>query len=119
VKDCIEGEDLHSRTARQPPKVNEVVDRPDAVRDALAYLHSRQPPVIHRDIEPSSLRLQPDGTIVLVDFGIARVSDRQQASAGARGLTPGPSGCPSMHHPRWECPSTVPGRRQTPHSYHP
>ena len=134
--------------------------RADAVRDARVCLHYRQPPVIQRGLEPSSLRLQPDGTIVLVDFGIARVSDRQQASTGARGLTPGPrsvlknpwflrglricggwgfaptttytvlfsgqrefhhpaSEGPSMHHPRWECPSTVPGGRQTPHAYHP
>ena len=88
-EDCIEGEDLRCRTARQPPTVNKVVAQEDAVRDALAYLHSRRPPVIHRDLEPPSLGLQPDATIVLVDFGIAKVSDRQQASTGARGLTPG------------------------------
>jgi len=65
------------------------VGRADAVRDALAYLHSCQPSVIHHDLEPSSPRLQPDAPIVLADFGIAKVSDRRQTTTGARGLTPG------------------------------
>lgn len=89
VMDYIEGEDLHSRAARQPPTPAEVIRWADAIGDALAYLHSRQPPVIHRDIKPSNLKLQPDGNVVLVDFGIAKVSDQSVTTTGARGLTPG------------------------------
>lgn len=43
------------------------------VLEVLAYLHSRNPPVIHRDIKPSNLIRQPDGRYCLVDFGGAQV----------------------------------------------
>ncbi|MGA9531248.1 MAG: protein kinase [Anaerolineales bacterium] len=89
VMDFIEGEDLHARAKRQLPSVAEVVGWASAVADALAHLHSRQPPIIHRDIKPANIKLQPDGTVVLVDFGLAKVADQKQTTTGARGLTPG------------------------------
>jgi serine/threonine protein kinase len=89
VMDFIEGEDLHSRMRREAPSVSEVLQWGDALCDALAYLHSRQPPIIHRDIKPANVKLQPDGTPVLVDFGLAKVFDQTATTTGARGLTPG------------------------------
>ncbi|MDF1501083.1 MAG: protein kinase [Anaerolineales bacterium] len=89
VMDYIAGTDLHTRSMEKPPSVEEVLDWADSVGDALAYLHIRQPPVIHRDIKPANLKLQPDGNVVLVDFGIAKESDQGITTTGARGLTPG------------------------------
>ncbi|MGO8947907.1 MAG: serine/threonine-protein kinase [Ktedonobacterales bacterium] len=43
-----------------------------ALCDVLAYLHSRTPPIIYRDLKPANVMLQPDGNIKLIDFGIAR-----------------------------------------------
>jgi hypothetical protein len=89
VMDYIAGIDLNTRSLEKPPGVDEVLEWGDAIADALAYLHSRQPPVIHRDIKPANIKLQPDGKPVLVDFGIAKESDQAMTTTGARGLTPG------------------------------
>jgi len=40
--------------------------------EVLDYLHHQTPPVIFRDLKPSNIILAPDGTLTLVDFGIAR-----------------------------------------------
>ena len=40
--------------------------------DVLGYLHSRQPPIIYRDLKPANIMLKPDGNITLIDFGTAR-----------------------------------------------
>lgn len=89
VMDFIAGEDLHTRTLKHPPTINEVLIWADQVCSALSYLHSQSPPVIHRDVKPANLKLQPDGSVVLVDFGLAKTSDQAITATGARGLTPG------------------------------
>ncbi|MBA3944192.1 MAG: protein kinase [Herpetosiphonaceae bacterium] len=43
--------------------------------DVLEYLHTHQPPIIFRDLSPDNIILQQDGTIKLIDFGIARHFD--------------------------------------------
>jgi serine/threonine protein kinase len=89
VMDYIEGEDLHTRQAHQPATVEEVLRWADSLCDALQYLHTREPSIIHRDIKPANIKLQPDGNVILVDFGIAKVYGQTQTTTGARGLTPG------------------------------
>jgi serine/threonine protein kinase len=60
------------------------------VCDALAYLHSQNPPIIHRDIKPGNIRISPQGKAILVDFGIAKVYDEfSRTSTYARAITPG------------------------------
>jgi serine/threonine protein kinase len=82
----IEGSDLTDfiRVLRQR---NEVVPLARimtwiiSICDAVTFLHSQNPPVIHRDIKPDNIRITPGGTAILVDLGNAKA-----AADGARTL---------------------------------
>ncbi|HZO88782.1 MAG TPA: serine/threonine-protein kinase [Chthonomonadaceae bacterium] len=52
--------------------VAQVVEWGLQIADVLAYLHSQTPPVIFRDMKPGNVMVQPDGSVRLIDFGIAR-----------------------------------------------
>jgi eukaryotic-like serine/threonine-protein kinase len=74
VMDFIPGEDLWEILKKKggalaPP---EVLAWGDQLLDALDYLHSQEPPVIHRDIKPQNLKLTKRNQIILLDFGLAK-----------------------------------------------
>ncbi len=91
VMDYIAGEDLEDIVEKRGP-----LDERGALRimfqvfDAVDYLHRQNPPVIHRDIKPSNIKVQPDGTAILVDFGIAkRYLPGRETVGAAAAVTPG------------------------------
>ncbi len=91
VMDFIEGEDLRQRMERQGTISEEdAVTIGAAMCDALAYLHTRKPTILHRDIKPGNVKITPEGSIFLVDFGLAKLVQGPQATTtGARAMTPG------------------------------
>jgi eukaryotic-like serine/threonine-protein kinase len=61
-----------------------------AICDALSYLHSQEPKIIHRDIKPGNIKITPNGDVFLVDFGLAKQARAgQETTTGAQALTPG------------------------------
>ena len=91
IMDYIEGEDLRERIERLGTlSEREALLIGASVCEALAYMHSRTPPVIHRDIKPGNIKITPHGEAVLVDFGLAKVMmGSQHTTTGARAMTPG------------------------------
>lgn len=91
VMDYIEGEDLRQRMERMGNITeDEAILMGAAMCDALTYLHTRKPPILHRDMKPGNVKITPDGHIFLVDFGLAKVLHGTQATTtGARAMTPG------------------------------
>ncbi len=45
--------------------------------DALEYLHSQDPPILHRDVKPANIKVTPDGRVKLVDFGLVKLLSSQ------------------------------------------
>jgi serine/threonine-protein kinase len=74
VMEFIWGESLEKRIeqARSPLMERQVLTWAVQICEVLEYLHSRQPPIIFRDMKPSNVMVNNAGTVKLVDFGIAR-----------------------------------------------
>lgn len=91
VMDYIEGEDLRQRMDRMGVLPDEeVIVLGVAITEALQYLHTRTPPIYHRDIKPGNVKVNPQGHVYLLDFGLAKVENQGQlTTTGARAMTPG------------------------------
>lgn len=78
VMDYVPGKDLRTLMieARQKGEFlleREVLGWANQLADALSYLHSQTPPIVHRDVKPSNLKLTPNNILKLVDFGLVKI----------------------------------------------
>ncbi|MDQ3179708.1 MAG: protein kinase [Acidobacteriota bacterium] len=93
IMEHISGDDLAKRLeiTQKPFPVSWVLFWADQLLDALNYLHTHEPPIIHRDIKPQNLKLTDDNSIVLLDFGLSKNSTGQtkiNTSGSVVGFTP-------------------------------
>src|SRR5438128_9996983 len=94
VMQYIAGDDLSAMSAqrRGPLPPDQVFAWADQLLDALDYLHTQDPQIVHRDIKPQNLKLTARGQVVLLDFGLAKGSAGQMSvvttSASIFGYTP-------------------------------
>jgi eukaryotic-like serine/threonine-protein kinase len=75
---------------RQPAALRDVLRWAEELLDVLEYLHSQKPPIVHLDIKPRNLKLRPQNTIVLLDFGLARGGRITTQTQGGESTTPPP-----------------------------
>jgi eukaryotic-like serine/threonine-protein kinase len=79
VMELIEGETLAERVKKGPLPLDEVVEIARQIADALAAAHERG--IVHRDLKPANIKLAPNGTVKVLDFGLAKaLSSRAQES---------------------------------------
>src|SRR3954470_2216466 len=91
VMEHISGDDLGKRleNAGKPFPLSWVVFWADQLLDALNYLHSHEPPIIHRDIKPQNLKLTDDNHVILLDFGLSKDFETGSKEAPAAGSVVG------------------------------
>lgn len=94
VMQFIPGDDLsekmHHKRGAFPS--DQVLTWADQLLDALDYLHTQDPQIVHRDIKPQNLKLTSRGQIILLDFGLAKGQageiSRVTTAASIFGYTP-------------------------------
>jgi serine/threonine protein kinase/Tol biopolymer transport system component len=70
VMELVEGPTLADRIAKGPLPPDEALGIAMQIADALEAAHSRS--IVHRDLKPANIKLRPDGTVKVLDFGIAK-----------------------------------------------
>lgn len=88
VMDFVEGEPLNEVLRRGPVDPERARSWILEVADAVGALHAAG--LLHRDLKPANLMLKPDGSLLLLDFGLARAAGRSSlTNTGAIAGSPG------------------------------
>ena len=89
VQEFLSGEDLDKKVKRaEPLPIARKVEILVAIADGLAYAHAAG--IIHRDIKPANVRILDDGSVKIMDFGIAK-SLQTESNLTQTGITLGTS----------------------------
>src|SRR5262249_30147269 len=79
VMELVEGPTLANRIAQGPIPLEEALSIAKQIAEALETAHEQG--IIHRDLKPANIKLRPDGTVKVLDFGLAK-SHEQAAPSG-------------------------------------
>ena len=70
VMELVEGEDLSQRIARGAMSLDEALPTARQIAEALEAAHAHG--IVHRDLKPANIKLKDDGTVKVLDFGLAK-----------------------------------------------
>ena len=81
VMELVEGEDLSLRIARGPLPLDEALPIARQIAEALEAAHEQG--IVHRDLKPANIKVRADGTVKVLDFGLAKAFDRGIGGQGS------------------------------------
>jgi Tol biopolymer transport system component len=85
VMELIEGETLADRIKKGPIPLEEALEIARQIADALGAAHERG--IVHRDLKPANIKIRPDGSVKVLDFGLAKVGTTQPLSKDSPTMT--------------------------------
>jgi eukaryotic-like serine/threonine-protein kinase len=80
VMELVEGPTLADRIASGPISVDEALPIAKQIAEALEAAHEQG--IIHRDLKPANVKVRPDGTVKVLDFGLAKALEPAGAASG-------------------------------------
>ncbi len=86
VMELVEGEDLSQRIARGAIPLDEALPIAKEIADALEAAHEQG--IIHRDLKPANIKVRPDGTVKVLDFGLAKAMEPAAGSSPSMSMSP-------------------------------
>ena len=86
VMELVEGEDLSQRIARGAIPLEEALPIAKQIAEALEAAHEQG--IIHRDLKPANIKVRADGTVKVLDFGLAKAMDPAGASSADTASSP-------------------------------
>ena len=81
VMELVEGDDLAQRIARGPIPLDDALPIARQIAEALEAAHEAG--VIHRDLKPANIKVRADGTVKVLDFGLAKLAELDGATRSA------------------------------------
>ena len=86
VMELVEGPTLADRIVLGAIPVDEALPIAKQIAEALEAAHERG--IVHRDLKPATVKVRPDGTVKVLDFGLAKAMESGISSGGAAGQDP-------------------------------
>jgi Tol biopolymer transport system component len=84
--ELVDGEDLAQRLSRGPLRVDDALEVAGQVAEALEAAHEHG--IVHRDLKPANIKRAPDGTIKVLDFGLAKAFALETRGDSSSSLSP-------------------------------
>jgi Tol biopolymer transport system component len=89
VMELVEGPTLADRIAQGPIALDDALLVARQIAEALEAAHEQG--IIHRDLKPANIKLRPDGTVKVLDFGLAKLADPVGVASGPASASMSPT----------------------------
>ena len=81
VMELVEGPTLAERIKQGAVPLEEALGIAKQIAEALEAAHEKG--IVHRDLKPGNIKIRPDGTVKVLDFGLAKMAEATEAGACA------------------------------------
>ena len=86
VMELVEGDDLSQRIAKGAIPIDEALPIAKQIAEALEAAHEQG--IIHRDLKPANIKVRPDRTVKVLDFGLAKAMEPVGALSASASIAP-------------------------------